>query len=90
MSKEEKLEEPFWKALSSDRAVMLGVDGVEDGHSRPMTALVENDGGPIRFFAGKPNAVVDNLSKNRRAVAAFISIPSTPRSGCMSRACWPG
>jgi general stress protein 26 len=71
MQNEQKLEEKFWKALSSDRTLMLGIDGVEDGHSRPMTAMVENDHGPIWFFVGKPNAVVDNLAKSRRAIASF-------------------
>ena len=73
MSTEQKLEEKLWKALSSDRTVMLGLDGEEDGHSRPMTAMVEGNAGPIWFFAGKPNAVVDNLSKSHRAIAAFCA-----------------
>lgn len=73
MNTPQKLEEKFWKALSSDRTLMLGIDGVEDGHSRPMTALIENDTGPIWFFVGTPNAVVDNLSQSHRAVAAFSS-----------------
>lgn len=71
MSTEQNLEEKFWKALASDRTVMLGLDGVEDGHSRPMTAMVEGNRGPIWFFVGKPNAVVDHLSASRRAIAAF-------------------
>ena len=71
MDTPEKLEQKFWKALKSDRTLMLGVDGVEDGHSRPMTAQVEGERGPIWFFTGKPNAVVDHLSQNRRAIAAF-------------------
>ena len=70
-SKQQELEEKFWKSLTSDRTVMLGIDGVEDGHSRPMTAIVEHDGGPIWFFTGKSNGVVENLASNRRAVAAF-------------------
>jgi general stress protein 26 len=73
MSTAQELEQKFWKALKSDRTVMLGVDGVEDGHSRPMTGLVEGERGPIWFFAGKPNAVVDHLTQNRRAIAAFSS-----------------
>ncbi|MEO9078646.1 MAG: pyridoxamine 5'-phosphate oxidase family protein [Rhodanobacter sp.] len=66
-----KLEEKLWKALASDRTVMLGLDGVEDGHARPMTAIVEGHGGPLWFFTGKSNGVVENLSKSRRAIAAF-------------------
>lgn len=74
MADTRELEAKFWKALKSDRTLMLGVDGVEDGHSRPMTANIEGDaGGPIWFFTGKPNAVVDHLSENRRAIAAFSS-----------------
>lgn len=71
MSKQEDLEHKFWKAIQSDRTVMLGVDGVEDGHSRPMTAFVEGESGPIWFFTGKPNAVVEHLAQGRRAIAAF-------------------
>ena len=67
------LQQKFWKALKSDRTLMLGVDGVEDGHSRPMTAVIEAESGPIWFFTGKPNAVVDSLGQNRRAMAAFAS-----------------
>lgn len=74
MSTPQALEKKFWKALKSDRILMLGVDGVEDGRSRPLTALTEGDeGGPIWFFIGKPNAVVDHLSKSQRAIATFTS-----------------
>lgn len=71
MNDAQKLEEKFWKALSSDRTVMLGINGVEDGHSRPMTAMAEDDKGPIWFFTSKENGIVRNLAQNRRAVAAF-------------------
>jgi general stress protein 26 len=72
--KECELEQKFWKALKSDRTVMMGVDGMEDGHSRPLTAMIEGDeGGPIWFFIGKPNAIVEHLSQHRRAIAAFSS-----------------
>ena len=73
MTTPKELEEKLWKALKSDRTLMLGVDGVEDGHSRPMTACVEDECAPIWFFTGKPNAVVDHLSQGRRAIAAFAA-----------------
>lgn len=73
MDNAQKLEEKFWKALASDRTVMLGIDGVEDGHSRPMTAMAENEKGPIWFFTSKDNGIVKNLARNRRAVAAFTA-----------------
>ena len=34
----QELEAKFWKALKSDMTLMLGLDGVDDGHARPMTA----------------------------------------------------
>lgn len=71
MSTEQKLEEKLWSALSSDRTVMLGLNGVEDGHARPMTALVEGDRGPIWFFTSQSNAVVESLACSDRAIAAF-------------------
>ncbi len=71
MSNEQKLEEKLWSALSSDRTVMLGLNGLEDGHARPMTALVEGDRGPIWFFTSQSNAVVENLARSDRAIAAF-------------------
>jgi hypothetical protein len=44
----QELERKFWKAT-----LMLGLDGVEDGHARPMTAqLAHDDRGPI-FFSAK-------------------------------------
>src|SRR5690606_36887427 len=45
-----ELEEKFWKALEDDRTVMLGIDGQEDGHARPMTTLSEERRSPIWFF----------------------------------------
>jgi hypothetical protein len=46
-----ELEQKFWKALKSDMTLMLGLDGVEDGHARPMTAQLERDDrGPIGFL----------------------------------------
>lgn len=73
MSTPQELETKLWKALKSDRTLMLGLDGLENGHTRPMTAQVEGESGPIWFFTGKPNAVVDNLVQGNRAIAAFSS-----------------
>jgi general stress protein 26 len=71
----QELEKKFWKALSSDRTMMLGLDGVEDGHARPMTAQLEDDEphGPIWFFTSKDNALVHLLPQGDRAIAAFAS-----------------
>ena len=69
----QELEARFWKALKSDMTMMLGLDGVEDGHARPMTAQTEGARGPIWFFTAKDNAIVHKLAKGNRAIATFTS-----------------
>ncbi len=69
-----ELETKFWKALKSDMTVMLGLDGVDDGHTRPMTAQIEGDeGGPIWFFTARDTELAQKLDGQRRAVATFAS-----------------
>ena len=68
----QELEAKFWKALKSDRTLMLGLDGVEDGHARPMTAQFENDRSPLWFFTSTDSNLVANLGKGHRAIAAFV------------------
>jgi general stress protein 26 len=63
----------FWKALGSDRTMMLGLDGAEDGHTRPMTAQVENEKPPLWFFAAKDHALVQRIGPRQRAIATFVS-----------------
>lgn len=67
------LERKLWKALDSDRTVMLGLDGIEGGHSRPMTAQVEDERSPIWFFSSRDTALVKNLGQSHKAIAAFAS-----------------
>ena len=69
----QELERKFWKALKSDMTIMLGLDGVEDGHARPMTAQLEGEKGPIWFFTARDNVLVQKLSGNGRAIATFAS-----------------
>lgn len=69
----QELEQKLWKAIHSDRTLMLGLDGVEDGHARPMTAQIEGDKGPLWFFTAKDSALVQKLNEGHRAFAAFSS-----------------
>ncbi|MEO8017049.1 MAG: pyridoxamine 5'-phosphate oxidase family protein [Pseudomonadota bacterium] len=73
---EYKLESKLWKAIKDDRTVMLGLSGVEEGHSQPMTAQILHDEdarGSIWFFTSKDNDLVKSLSETRRAVVHFSS-----------------
>jgi general stress protein 26 len=68
-----ELEAKFWKALKSDRTMMLGLDGVENAHPRPMTAQFENDRGPIWFFTAKDTELVRALPISDRAIGTFTA-----------------
>jgi len=67
------LEKKLWNALESDRTLMLGLDGVEGGYSRPMTAQVEHERSPIWFFGARDTALVQNLGQSHKAIAAFVA-----------------
>ena len=69
----QELETRLWKLLDSDRTVMLGLDGVDEGHLRPMTAQIENGRGPLYFFTAKDTKLVQALGSGHRAVATFAS-----------------
>ncbi len=73
MATPEELENKFWTAIKSDMTMMLGLDGVEDGHVRPMTAQIEGAHGPIWFFAAKDTDLVRVLGNGHRAIATFAS-----------------
>lgn len=73
MPSPQELTEKFWKSLHSDRTLMLGVDGAENGHFRPMTALTEHEHtGPIWIFTARDTAVAKAVSHmKKRAMAAY-------------------
>lgn len=75
-----RLEEQFWDKLESDRFVMLGLEGVDDDRTRPMTAQVDRGGSDdgsrtIYFFASKSEGAGESVLRNpsSRAVATFSS-----------------
>ncbi len=75
MPKNAEIEAKFWKALRSDMTMMLGLAGVEQGHSQPMTAQLDGDKdtGPIWFFTSKDTDLVKAMGRSHRAVAHFAS-----------------
>jgi len=64
MPTKQALQDAFWKALDSDRTVMLGADGV---YPRPMTAIAEDARGPIWFFTSIDTDIGQRLETHRRA-----------------------
>ncbi|HEX2559403.1 pyridoxamine 5'-phosphate oxidase family protein [Phenylobacterium sp.] len=74
MADQREITEKFWKAVKSDRTVMLGLVGVEDGMSQPMTALLEDDaGGPLWIFSSKDTDLVQELGGASPALMHFSS-----------------
>ncbi len=73
MATPEQLQERFWKALRAQRTVMLGLEGIQDDHTRPMTALFEGDAAPLWFFTSVDAAMVKALPTRSRAVACYAA-----------------
>jgi general stress protein 26 len=73
-----ELKKLFWEELQDSPFVMLGLQGVEDSRTRPMTAQVDvpegddkEDGGPIYFFGSKSESLVSAMGQTHKAVATF-------------------
>jgi len=73
MPNPQEIEAKFWKALKSDMTMMLGLDGIEDGHARPMTAHLDGERSPMWFFTTKDHVLVRKLGEGNRAIATFAS-----------------
>lgn len=78
--REQELRGMFWKELSSSPFMMLGLQGVEDSRTRPMTAQIDapdgadkEDGGTIYFFGAKSESLVQGAGPSHRAVATYVS-----------------
>ena len=76
---ETKLARKFWKELDDSPFVMLGLKGVDDDQTRPMTAQIDvpedgdkDDGGQIYFFGSKTDGVGKAVTASSRAVATFV------------------
>jgi general stress protein 26 len=75
--REARLRDSFWEALDDSPFMMLGLQGVEDSRTRPMTAQVDShdadDGGTIYFFGAKSESLVQAIGGGHRAVATYVS-----------------
>ena len=74
MPTQTEIAEKFWKAVQSDRTMMVSLTGVEDGLSQPMTAqLDEGREGPIYFFSSKETDLVHDMGGRHRANLHFAT-----------------
>jgi general stress protein 26 len=75
MALETTIAEKLWKALRSDRTIMLGLPGIDDGHAQPMTALFDGDAaaGPLYIFSASGVDLVGQIGDGKPALAHFVS-----------------
>lgn len=73
MADDAKIEARFWKDLKSSPVMMLGIAEARDGHGQPMTAMFEDDHGPIWFFTASDTGLARSVSQSERAMAHFSS-----------------
>jgi general stress protein 26 len=75
MSTEAEIAARFWKALRSERTIMLGLVGARDGHMQPMTAILEGerDAGPVWIFSARNVDLVKALAGGSDAAAQFVA-----------------
>ncbi|WP_310469093.1 pyridoxamine 5'-phosphate oxidase family protein [Sphingomonas sp.] len=77
---QQRLEKKLWEELEDSRFVMLGLHGVDDDFTRPMTAQVDrpkdaddDQPGKIYFFAAHSEDLVKGLAKSNKAIATFAA-----------------
>jgi len=67
-----EIEEKFWKALTSDRTVMLSLAGVGDGLGQPMTVQLDDDArGPLWIFTARDTDLAEALGARHPALIHF-------------------
>jgi general stress protein 26 len=73
MTDKATIEAKFWKALKSDMTLMLGLDGVDEGHAQPMTAQLDGESRSIYFFTSKDTDLAAALQGSHAAFGHFAS-----------------
>jgi len=75
-----ELKKLLWKELNDSPFMMLGLQGIEDSRTRPMTAQIDVpdggdklDGGQLYFFASKTEHLVTAMGQTHQAVATYAS-----------------
>ena len=73
MPNEAEIADKFWKALKSDRTIMVGLAGVAESLAQPLTAQLEDghEQGPVYFFTAKDTDLVQDMGGRHRATAYF-------------------
>lgn len=75
MRSEADITDKLWKAIKSDRTIMLGLTSGKGGDSQPMTAAFEDEPGvgPLWIFSSADVDLVQATGENSAATAQFAS-----------------
>lgn len=74
MASGRELKEKFWDELEDSPFVMIGLSGVDNTHSQPMTAQFDDDlPNEIYFYCKRDNRLVSALSSSQAAVVNFAA-----------------
>ena len=68
----DEMRDKLWSVIKSDRTVMLGLTGVDNAHTRPMTGFLEEDAGPIWFFGSNESHLVRNVTPGCSATGVVV------------------
>lgn len=73
MADHAEIERKFWRALTADKTLMLGLRGASPAH--PMTAQFDETtpGSTMWFFAARDSDLVRSLDAHSNAIAYFAS-----------------
>jgi len=74
MADDREISDKFWSELKDSPFVMLGIDGMRDGATQPMTANFEDEDrerGVLWFFTAKDHDLTRAMGQSNRAIGSF-------------------
>lgn len=74
MADDREIEEEFWGELKGSPFIMLGIEGVRDGATQPMTVQFEDedrDAGVLWIFTANDHDLTRAMGQSNRAIAAY-------------------
>lgn len=74
MADDREIEQKFWSELKGSPFIMLGIEGVRDGATQPMTVQFEDedrDAGLLWIFTANDHDLTRAMGQSDRAIAAY-------------------
>jgi general stress protein 26 len=74
MADDREIEAKFWDALKDSPFIMLGIEGMRDGATQPMTAVFEDrdrDAGVLWIFTANDHDFTRAMGRSNRAMASY-------------------